>query len=822
MPFVSEAQARDALRDLALPQTVLADVAYRYPSLREQVACHPMVYPELLAWLSRHPASGNYVLTVTGPVGQRFELAPGYSASVGRLPDQTLQILDPYVSNHHLDIQWVDDHWDIADASSTNGTFVGTEPVNRWTITGASRVTLGGVTGPALTLTIGPSGAPSATFETSAPTGQVFGLGRETDNAYVIADVLASRHHAELRIGADGGMWLRDLGSLNGTQVNGQPVQQALLGDGDTVTIGNTDLVVRGGDLVPVSPEAETDLVVRGVDFTVSGGIRLLHGIDLAASMGTLTALIGPSGAGKSTLGRLVTGITTPSAGQVLFAGHDLHANYAALRSRIGFVPQDDVVHPKLTVRQALDYAAELRLPPDTTKEERDAVCASVMEELDLEERADLRVEKLSGGQRKRVSVAIELITSPTLLVLDEPTSGLDPALDRQVMELLARLARGGRIVLVVTHSLAYLHLSDNVLLLAPGGLPVYQGPPGGVQAAFGTNDWATVFQQVNDSPQELWERYERRLGRTPGEDEPVAVPPETRPAKESLLPQAPAATRRREARRQTATLLRRQVRLLVADVGYGVFLAGLPFILGALALVVPGSSGLGPPAPLAFGEQPSLEPNEILVLLILGACFMGASLSVRDLVGERAIFHRERSAGLSPGAYIISKLLVFGAASLVQSFILVGIVLIGKPHPGHGAFIPSGSVELMVDVALVSACSMAVGLLLSALVHSSEQAMPVLVVVTMGQLVMSGGLISVTGRAGLQQLAAIFPGRWGFAAGSSTIDMRTLLGPICDQDNLWNHDARAWLLSIGIQLGMTVVLAFLAYRRLRFKRGRT
>lgn len=160
-------------------------------------------------------------------------------------------------------------------------------------------------------------------------------------------------------------------------------------------------------------------------------------------------------------------------------------------------VPQDDVVHRQLTVNQALGYAAELRLPPDTGKADRAGVVAQVLEELDLTKHADTRVDKLSGGQRKRASVALELLTGPSLLILDEPTSGLDPALDLQVMTMLRQLADAGRVVLVVTHSLSYLDVCDQVLLMAPGGKTAYRGSPEQIGDAMGTTNWAKIFTQV-------------------------------------------------------------------------------------------------------------------------------------------------------------------------------------------------------------------------------------------------------------------------------------------------------------------------------------
>ena len=339
-------------------------------------------------------------------------------------------------------------------------------------------------------------------------------IGRANDNDIVIQDVLASRHHAFL-VDSPLGTEIRDAHSVNGTFVNGVRVGSAVLNEGDVITIGNIDLVFTDGNLIRRTEAATRTggLEVNGVHFRIDGK-ELLDGISLTARPGTLTAIIGGSGAGKTTLSRLIAGYTRPSAGTVTFEGHNIHAEYATMRSRIGMVPQDDVVHRQLTVNQALGYAAELRLPPDTSKEERAQVVAQVLEELDLTKHADTRVDKLSGGQRKRASVALELLTQPSLLLLDEPTSGLDPALDRQVMLMLRQLADAGRVVLVVTHSVSYLDVCDQILLIAPGGKTAFNGPPSQVGEALGTTNWADIFANVGADPDEANRRFLEQGGR--------------------------------------------------------------------------------------------------------------------------------------------------------------------------------------------------------------------------------------------------------------------------------------------------------------------
>ncbi|MBV5242406.1 ATP-binding cassette domain-containing protein [Mycolicibacterium sp. PAM1] len=638
-------------------------------------------------------------------------------------------------------------------------------------------------------------------------------IGRSSDNDIVIPDVLASRHHATL-VPTPAGTEIRDNRSINGTFVNGSRVDSAILADGDTVTIGNVDLSFRDGTLVrrteTAAATATGGLDVHGVTWTIENNKTLLDNISMSARPGTLTAVIGPSGAGKSTFARLVAGYTHPTTGQVSFEGHDVHAEYASLRSRIGMVPQDDVVHGQLTVRQALMYAAELRLPPDTTKADREQVVNEVLEELEMTKHLDTRVDKLSGGQRKRASVALELLTGPSLLILDEPTSGLDPALDRQVMTMLRQLADAGRVVLVVTHSLTYLDVCDQVLLLAPGGKTAFYGPPSQIGSAMGTTNWADIFSAVAGDPEAAAARYLSQNG----------PPPPQPPA---LTPSELGNPTRTSLRRQLSTIARRQIRLVISDRGYFAFLMLLPFIMGILSLSVPGDVGFGvPKTALEGGEAPN-EPGQILVMLNVGAIFMGTALTIRALIGERAIFRREQAVGLSTSAYLLAKVVVFTAFAIVQAAIVTTIAIIGKGWgPGavdSGAVVGNRSIELFLDIAVTCVASAMVGLALSALAKSAEQIMPLLVVAIMSQLVFSGGMIPVTDRLVLDQMSWFTPARWGFAASASTVDLiRLVPGPLTPQDRHWEHTPGTWLFDMGMLALISVGYLALVRWRIRLK----
>jgi len=764
-------------------------------------------------------------ITVSSGGWQRT-FAPGHDVVIGRDVRADVRLPHPGVSRAHAILRYLDGHWVAIDNQSFNGIFVEQRRVPSVDIRDGQTIHFGDPDGLPLTFELGSAeqaeDQPTTRMKPETDRGTDVSstatvvlksttIGRGADNDVVIPDVLASGHHATL-VPTPEGVHIQDAGSANGTFVNGERVKDAALEDDDVVTIGNADFVFAKGDLVlRTEPATKTGgLEVRDVGLTVEGAVTRLDRISFAARPGTLTAVIGPSGSGKSTLSNVIVGTGRPTSGAVSFDGHDVHAEYAMLRSRIGMVPQDDVVHQRLTVNQALGFAAELRMPPDTTAQDRKQVIAQVLEELEVTAHADTRVDKLSGGQRKRVSIALELLTGPSLLVLDEPTSGLDPALDRQVMSMLRQLADAGRVVIVVTHSLTFLDVCDQVLLLAPGGKTAFLGPPGELAPAMGATDWADIFDSVCADPDGVQQRYHERRG--PLAEGPAPAVPEkridgTKPVRASIW-------------RQCLTLGRRQVALILADRRYLVFLAVLPFIVGLLPLTVVGDAGFNaPPA----GSVAPLEPKHIVALLNFGVILMATTLTARDLVGERAIFRREQAVGLSTSAYLLSKIGVFGAIAAIQSALLVLIVTapkIGKPPPTGAAALGSPMLELFVGVAATGVVAAILGLAVSALAKSGDQVIVLLAITLMAQLVLAGGFIPVTDRPLLETLSLVTPARWGFAATASTADLSNLVVGIA-QDPHWEHTSAAWLFDIGMLGVLAVVFAGFVAWRLRLKSAR-
>ncbi|WP_345425302.1 ATP-binding cassette domain-containing protein, partial [Actinomycetospora chlora] len=667
--------------------------------------------------------------------------------------------------------------------------------------------------------------APPAAGGTAPPDRRAAGrirIGRAEDNDVVVADLLVSRHHAELVADGVGGWEIVDLGSPNGTYVDGRRVRHVKLRPGMLLGIGHAlfhlegDRLVERVDAGAVAFRAQ-DLVVR-----TPKGTTLLDRVGFALEENSLLAVVGPSGAGKSTLLRALTGFRPADEGVVTYADRDLYTDYDELRQRIGLVPQDDILHPQLTVRRALAYAARLRFPSDTTAAERDRRIDEVIGELGLTGQAEQRIDSLSGGQRKRTSVALELLTRPSLLFLDEPTSGLDPGLDKSVMHTLRGLADDGRTVVVVTHNVANLDVCDRLLLLAPGapgeegGRVAYFGPPREALQYFGVSDFADLFLLLERRSDVDWgERYrrsslaERWIGTPP--------PGASAPARPGTPPTAPPP-RQQSALAQFGILARRYLAVIAADRQYTIFMVVLPLVLALLSHALPVDTGL------SLAEQlrgvPG-APQSLLMVFVVGAALMGSAASIRELVKEREIYRRERAIGLSRASYLLSKVVVLAVITGLQGVVLGVLGTVGRPGPDEAVVLPDPRLEILVAIALTTVASMAVGLAVSAWIDNADRGMPLLVLLAMLQFILSSALLQIGGSPVLAQLSWLVPARWGFALGASTIGVRTGPGvppPYTEADPLWDHTAGAWLLDLGALTAVTVgfvVLAGLLLRRL-------
>ncbi|WP_323372512.1 ABC transporter ATP-binding protein/permease [Streptomyces katsurahamanus] len=651
------------------------------------------------------------------------------------------------------------------------------------------------------------------------PVGRVMRIGRALENELVVSDLQVSRHHAEFTATPDGRFQIRDLGSHNGTFVNGQPIAKsgaAVIGPSDVVGVGHSAFRIVGDRLEECVDTGEVSFSARHLTVTVEGGKQILRDVSFGVPEKSLIGVIGPSGSGKSTLLKALTGYRPADQGDVLYDNRSLYKHFAELRRRIGLVPQDDILHKELTVRKALGYAARLRFPGDTAETERTARIDEVLRELKLDIHRDKKITALSGGQRKRVSVALELLTKPSLIFLDEPTSGLDPGMDRDVMQLLRSLADDGRTVLVVTHSVAELQLCDRLLVMAPGGAVAYFGPPEEALNFFGYTTWADVFSAFENYRDYDWSgrwRGSQHYRMYAADIDAVAPQPVTMPPPQRMRPPKPQGWGA-----QLGTLMRRYVSVIASDKGFLALMVILPAVLGLVSVVIPAEFGLA--APDDGSSRFNGDAGTIMLILAVGMCFSGAANSVRELIKERVIYERERATGLSRSAYLMSKVLVLGLITAFQGLILCGIGFAVRDLPAEGLIMPP-AVELCLVIIALGFTSMMIGLVISSLVRTAEKTMPLLVMFAIVQVVFTGVLFKVYGSPGLEQFAWLMPSRWAMAGAGSTLDLGRLMPPWdpdkpADLDPLWEHTAGQWGLNITVLLLIGVVCGFAVARLLR------
>ncbi|MEU8993094.1 FHA domain-containing protein [Streptomyces sp. NPDC048558] len=749
-------------------------------------------------------------------------MTPGRDYRVGRDPLSDVVIDDARVSWHHAVLRPGADHWTLADENSTNGTYTEGHRIREWNVGPGTVIRFGNPSdGPRAVLLDRPD-PPAAPEHPSAiampgltgtfrrptsvrplPTHTVR-IGRAADNDLVIDDLVVSRHHAELHALADGTYEIADLGSHNRTYLNGSPVTTALIGPGDIVGIGHSAFCLVGDQLQEYVDSGEVSLEVQDLAVAVDHGRKtLLDHVSFPVGEKCLLAVVGPSGAGKSTLLNALTGQRPADHGTVLYDGRDLYRDYAELRQRIGLVPQDDILHAQLTVRSALSYAAELRFPQDTAKAERRARVDEVIHELGLEQRAGQPVHSLSGGQRKRVSVALELLTKPSLLFLDEPTSGLDPGMDRSVMNMLRGLADDGRTVIVVTHSVLSLDICDRLLVLAPGGRIAYYGPPEEALLFFGFEHWPEAFEAFERDQERDWAGdYRSSLYHRQYIADATGQPrqPRTGP----VVIARPPRPRSRGA--QLGTLIRRYATALAADRTFLAIMIALPFVMGAMARALAGSR-----------LTPETAMNALLILCV-GGVLTGAANAVRELVKERVIYRRERAVGLSRSAYLMSKVVVLGTITVLQAVVLTLVALLGvdlNAPGGEGVLMPP-LVEITVAVALLAFTAMMLGLVVSALVRKEEVTMPLLVLLAIVQVVFCGALLKLHGVPGLEQLSWVVPSRWALGAMAGTLELSRLVPGDLTGDPLFKHTAGVWLLNVAMLVVLSAVFGYVVSRLLR------
>ncbi|MBL0214151.1 MAG: ATP-binding cassette domain-containing protein [Myxococcales bacterium] len=607
--------------------------------------------------------------------------------------------------------------------------------------------------------------APVQHFATP-PGAPVLTIGR-TGTDIVLDQALVSRHHADLVWEADHHV-LRDRASANGTFVNGlRVIGTRTLAPGDVVQIGTFRLTYDGDSLDSFDQRGSIRLDATSLE-RVIGDKTLLAPTTLSIEPCEFVAIVGGSGAGKSTLMTAMCGFARATRGRVTINGDDLYAGYDAYRSVIGYVPQDDILHLTLTVARALHHAARLRLPSDTTPGEIEVRIAHVLDQVEMTDHATKRIDQLSGGQRKRVSIACELLADPLLLFLDEPTSGLDPGLERKLMITLRKLADSGRTVVLITHATANIRLCDHIAFLAHGKL-MYFGPPQQALQLFGAADFPDLYEAVEEpgTPDAWAQTYATSLQHQKYVIERPARAPAGPSVEQRAENERRSKTFAQSRLRQLAILTRRYLELILADRRNLALLLLQAPVIGLLLILVSRGDGL---------TSGRIEAKKLIFMLATTGVWFGVINSAREICKEANVLRRERLAGLHAGPYVVSKLIVLALLVLVQSALLVGVVAVATKLPAAGVLLPP-LLEIYLTIVLAGVAGIALGLCVSAIATTPDKATSLIPIVLVPQVLFAGIMFGLHGPTAM--ISNLVSARAAVDAMSSTIDINQLASPI-------------------------------------------
>lgn len=612
-------------------------------------------------------------------------------------------------------------------------------------------------------------------------------IGRDQSNDITLDSPTVSRFHAQVeRVGQR--FRIRDLRSSNGTFINGEELEgERWLQANDDVRIGNYRFVVGQDSLEQFDASKGLRVEATGINKWVRKDLNILQDINLVFQPREFIVVVGQSGGGKTTLVDSIAGYRPATHGTVTVNDINVYKNFEAVRNDIGYVPQKDIIHSELTVFQALDYSARLRMPPDTTTEERHKRIDEVLNDLDIAHRKDTQISSLSGGQIKRVSIGVELITQPGLFFLDEPTSGLDPGTETALMQLMRRLADQGRTIALITHATKNVMLADKVVFLARGGYLAWFGPPDEALAYFDQyrserdrrsspmefdNIYTLLEQQNLGTAAEWGERYKQH----PAYQKYIAQPlTESAPVVEASTAErkAPQPKRKRQISsiRQFGILSARNIKILTRDrFSLALMLAAAPLVslLDVILSIALGNN--------LFDRIDGSIQNVMITLFLLSVygVMVGGLAQMREIVKEQDVYKRERLVNLRLFPYIMSKIWVAAILALYQAGVYTVVHYIVFEMPG--GYVEFGLIYVTLTLATMS--GMMLGLFASAVAPNPNSAPLITILLMMPQIVLGGALVPLPDAA-----TGVTSTRWAYQAFMAI----TGAGSDVDADACWD-----------------------------------
>ena len=661
-----------------------------------------------------------------------------FSLMVGSNSNCDVIVSNKRVSRNHCQIiSSNSEDLKLIDLNSTNGTFLNgikLKPGIPYNLNLKDQVQLAGVSG--ILISIGSENTQSRDLENQKNILELFKnkdliiIGRDSSCDLRINDTRISRKHASIKKLSDDKFLIKDLGSLNGVYVNGSKLS-------GTKTISKKDNIFISKYLLKIDGKAKDlsdELAISAIGIekvypNQKKGKKALHKMDISVPSRSLLAIMGPSGCGKSTLLKSLNGESPPTKGRVLIFNQDLITNYEYLKTQIGYVPQDDIVHKQLTVEQSLFFAAKLRIA-NISKADIKVKIDQILSELNISHIKKNLISDISGGQRKRVSIAIELLTDPMLLFLDEPTSPLDPQTIEDFLNILKKLSENGTTVIMVTHKPEDLDYMDEVIFMADnnGGKIVYYGDSTQYKDYFNVNNAVSVFSQISGNNSKKWvEKYSNpRPLSTTQDREKVLI---------NKSNQSPIE--------QFFWLTYRYFKIKTNDkVNTSIMLLQAPIIALLACLVF---------------KEVSLS---VLFIMAVSAVWFGSTNAAREIVGELPIYKRERMYNLKLIPYIFSKITVLSFFSIIQSFVFIYILYFYYGDSDFDIFF-NNPFSSFIWMSFLTISSTFLGLLLSAIFDTSEKVLAVVPIVLIPQIMLAG-LVAKIGSKTVEFVSYMTFTRWG------------------------------------------------------------
>ena len=621
-----------------------------------------------------------------------------------------------------------------------------------------------------------------------------FVIGRQNGCDIVIPHPTVSRQHCIITY-EGGGFYIADNNSMNGVLLNGTPLsRKSKLNAMDKITIADTTLIFSDGKLFLNKPTGGVTVTAEHVFRKVGkkGAQKCItNDVSLTIQPNEFVAIVGGSGAGKTTLLNCLSGMTGFTSGEIYINGESISTAGKNLRSLMGYVPQQDIVYDTLTLERMLYYSARLRMPQDTSAQEIEAKINETLETVELSEHRKTMINKLSGGQKKRASIAVELLASPKLFFLDEPSSGLDPGTEKHLMRMLKRLSESGKTVVMVTHTVQNIDLCDRLICMGKGGVLCYSGAPADALKFFGKERMTDIYDDLNENSKAVSERFKNTYT---GQ---YAQPGELTPVKAST-----SAKGMKTLVRQMNVITQRYAEIMKNSTSRLLLLLLMPIFLTFLVCIAYQADGgifnaLG--IDITRNTFPFYVASDTLSLVSAFSCaafWIGIFNSIQEISKERTIFERERFTGVAISPYVMSKFSILTLLCVVQSVMMTTILwfmsqTVATVNPGKGAsndlyfgltklvepadVIFSGNglwLELFITTFLCVLSAMCLGLAISS-IASNDLALVLCPVALLPQLLFSGVATTLSGAT--EFISNFVSGRWSCVSMLTSVNVNAM-----------------------------------------------